>query len=91
MMSRASEFTYFLNLENVTWDDFRSLNLEEAAIAKDDGLQCKSFLQLVDDRTCLEFLDKSDSGVEEEKGANDTEINPILKTGREYGGSLRVR
>lgn len=38
-------------------------------------------LQLLDDRTSLVLLNETDSGVEKQQTANDTEINPILKTG----------
>lgn len=84
----ADKTTYFLNLENVSWNNFWSLNLKETAVTEDDSLQCKGLLQLVDNRSCLEFLDETDSGVEEEKGANDTEIDPILKTCGKNGSSL---
>jgi hypothetical protein len=38
-------------------------------------------LELVDDGTSLVFLDETDDGVEEQKTADDTEIDPILETG----------
>ena len=84
----AVNITYFLNLKNITWNNFWSLNLKETTVTEDDSLQCKSLLQLVDNRSCLEFLDETDSGVEEEKGANNTEIDPILETCGENGSSL---
>jgi hypothetical protein len=40
------------------------------------GERTKSFLQLVDDGTGLEFLDETDEGVEQQKRADDTEIDP---------------
>ena len=82
------ESTNLLNLENITRDNHRSFDFKETSITEDDGLQCKGLLQFFDDRTGLEFLDETDTGVEQQESANDTEINPILETGGENGSSL---
>lgn len=99
-----------LNLEDITGNDFGSLNLLESTVTENDSLESKSparesglatclrgewqllvgnlLLQLVDNRTSLEFLNETDNGVEEQQTANDTEINPVLKTGSKDGSSL---
>jgi hypothetical protein len=76
------------DLEDITGDDLGSLDLEKTTITKNDSLQGKSLLELIDDGTSLEFLDETDTGVEQEKTADNTEINPILETGGEDSGSL---
>jgi hypothetical protein len=40
-----------------------------------------SLLQFLDNGTSLVFLDETDDRVEKEQTADDTEIDPILKTG----------
>ena len=77
-----------LDLEDITGNDLRSLNLEETSITENNSLEGKSLLELLDDRTGLELLDETDEGVEQEETTDDTEINPILKTGSENSGSL---
>lgn len=77
-----------LDLEDITGDDLRGLDLLERAITQNNGLEGKRLLKLLDDGTSLELLDETDGGVEDEQGANDTEINPVLKTGSENGGGL---
>ena len=86
--SLEANWTYFFNLENVTRNNLRSLHFEETSVTENNSLQGQGLLQLVDNRTGLEFLDETDSGVEEEKGANDTEIDPILKTCSKNSSSL---
>jgi hypothetical protein len=75
-------------LEDISGNDLRSLDLGETTITEDNGLQGQSLFQFIDNRTCLVFLNETDSGVEHKQGANDTEINPILKGGGEKSGSL---
>lgn len=82
-------WTYFLNLEDITGNDLRSLNLEETAITENNSLKSEGLLQFIDDRTSLVFLNETNGGVKQEKGANNTEINPILETGSENSGSLQ--
>ncbi|ROW06561.1 hypothetical protein VMCG_04318 [Cytospora schulzeri] len=77
-----------LNLENITGDNLRGLKLLQGTVTKDNSLQGESLLEFVDNATSLEFLDETDTGVEQEQGANDTEINPILKTSSQDGSSL---
>ncbi|GJD02139.1 hypothetical protein ColKHC_10964 [Colletotrichum higginsianum] len=81
-----------LNLEDVTGDDFRGLNLLQGAITEDDGLESKSLLEFGNNlewgRSGLEFLDETDNSVEQQKTANNTEIDPILETSGEDGSSL---
>jgi hypothetical protein len=78
----------FLDLKNITGDDLGSLNLLEGTVTENNSLKSESLLQLVDDGTSLVFLDETNGGVEQEKGADDTEINPILETGGKNGSSL---
>lgn len=77
-----------LNLEDITGNDEGSLNLLEGTVTEDDSLESESLLQLVDNGTSLELLDETDSGVKQKQTADDTEIDPILKTGSKDGGSL---
>ncbi|ROW03986.1 hypothetical protein VSDG_00847 [Cytospora chrysosperma] len=77
-----------LNLENITGDNLGSLNLLQGTVTKDNSLQSESLLEFVDNAASLEFLDETDTGVEQKQGANDTEINPILKTSSQDGSGL---
>jgi hypothetical protein len=77
-----------LNLEDITGNDERSLNFLEGTVTENDSLESESLLQLVDNRSSLELLDETDGGVEQKQTANDTEIDPILKTGSKDGSSL---
>jgi hypothetical protein len=67
-------------LKNITRDDLWGLDFLKFAITKNCSLESKSLLQFFDDRTSLIFLNETNKGVEQEKGANDTEIDPILQT-----------
>ncbi|PMB73754.1 hypothetical protein BM221_001179 [Beauveria bassiana] len=78
----------FLNLEDVTGNDFGGLNLLEGTVTENDSLESKGLLEFLDNGTSLEFLNETDSSVEQQKGANDTEIDPVLKTSSENSGSL---
>ena len=77
-----------LNLEDITGNDLGGLNLLEGTVTEDDSLESEGLLQFFDDGTGLEFLDETDSGVEQEQGADDTEIDPVLETGSQNSGSL---
>ena len=80
--------THFFDLEDITRNDFWSLNLLKLAVTEDSGLESKSLLQLLDDGASLEFLDETDASVEQKQGADDTEVDPILETGSKNGSSL---
>lgn len=71
----------FFDLKNVTGNDFWCFNLLKLTITENRGLESESLFQLLDDGTGLEFLDETDTGVENEQSADDTEIDPILETG----------
>jgi hypothetical protein len=77
-----------INLDNVTGDDLVGLDLLECAIAENCGLQGKLLLEFFDNGTSLEFLEETDTGVEQEETTRDTESNPILETGGENSSSL---
>lgn len=79
----------FLNLQDITGNDFGSLDLLEGTITQNNGLEGKSLLQLVDDGTGLVLLDETDSGVKQKQTADDTEINPVLKTRSQNSGGLK--
>jgi hypothetical protein len=83
--------THFFDLENVTRDNLRSFDFEETTVTENHSLQCKCLFQFVDDRTGLEFLDETDCSIEQQQGANDTEIDPILETSGEDSSSLSAR
>ena len=84
------EGTHIFDLEDITGDDHGSFDLKEPTVTEDDGLERQSLLELVDDRPRLEFLDETDGGVEEEQGADDTKVHPILESGGEYGSGLII-
>ncbi|PTD13270.1 hypothetical protein FCULG_00004147 [Fusarium culmorum] len=76
------------DLEDVTGNDFRGLDLLESAITEDNSLESKSFLELLDNGTSLVLLNEANTCVKKEKSANDTEINPVFKTSSKNGGSF---
>jgi hypothetical protein len=78
----------FFDLEDITRHDFRGFDFGESTVTENGGLESESLLELVDDVTGLEFLDETDTGVEQKQGTNDTEIDPILKTGGENSSGL---
>jgi hypothetical protein len=78
----------FFDLEDVTGNDLRSLDFRKATVTENNSFEGESLLQFVDDRSGLEFLDETDTGVEHQKSTDNTEINPILKTGSKNGSSL---
>lgn len=80
--------TYIFDLDDITRDNLRRGNLSEVTITKSSSTESERLLEFVDDRTGLEFLDETNGGVEQEKSADDTKVNPILKTGGKNGGSL---
>ncbi len=80
--------THFLNLQDIARNDLGGLDLLEGAVTENDSLESEGLLQLFDNGTSLELLDETNAGVEQEKTADDTEIDPVLETGSEDGGSL---
>jgi hypothetical protein len=80
--------TYLFDLQNVAGDDFWGLDFLELAVTENSSLERECLLQFGDDGAGLVFLDETDGGVEEQQSANDTEVDPVLKTGSEHGGSL---
>ena len=80
--------TYFLDLKDIAGDDLGSFDLAELTVAENHGLESEGLLELVDDGAGLEFLDETDTGVEEQQSADDTEIDPIGETGGKHGSSL---
>ncbi|KAH6608110.1 hypothetical protein Trco_004423 [Trichoderma cornu-damae] len=77
-----------LNLQNITRDDFGGLNLLQGTVTEDNSLESESLFEFFDDGTSLEFLDETDTGVEQEETQNDTEIDPILETSSQNSSSL---
>lgn len=80
--------THLLDLEDITGNDLGGLNLLEGTVTENDSLEGKSLFQFVDDGTGLELLDETNAGVEEQKRANDTEIDPVFETGSENSSGL---
>lgn len=78
----------FLNLQDIAGDDLGGLDLLKSTVTENDCLESESLLQFVDNGTSLEFLDETDTGVEQEKSADDTEIDPVFETGSKNSGSL---
>ena len=55
----------FFDLNDITGNDFGGLEFDESAVSKGNCLECKSLLQLFDDGTGLEFLNKTDCSIKE--------------------------
>lgn len=70
-----------LNLQDIARDNFGGLNLLEGTVTENDGLESESLFEFFDNGTSLEFLNETDKGVEQKQSADDTEIDPVLKTG----------
>ncbi|GKT51544.1 uncharacterized protein ColSpa_11725 [Colletotrichum spaethianum] len=90
-----------LNLEDITGDNFGGLNLLQSAVTEDDSLEGESLLEFGNNlewgaqcgavltyRSGLEFLNKTNGSVKQQKTANNTKIDPVLKTSGKDGGSL---
>jgi hypothetical protein len=56
--------THFFDLEDITGNDFRSVDFSELAITENNCLERKSLLQFVDNGAGLELLDETDGSVE---------------------------
>ena len=77
-----------LNLEDITGNDFGGLKLLQGAVTKDNSLQSQGLLEFVDNAASLEFLDETNTGVEQKQSTDDTEIDPVLKTSSQDSSSL---
>lgn len=80
---------YLFNLEDITRNDLGSFNFEEAAVTENNSFESERLLQFFDNGTGLVFLDETNRGVKKEQSANDSEIDPVLKTCGENSSSLR--
>jgi hypothetical protein len=74
-----------LNLLQSTVTENNSLESESPAASQSPCCQLNRrsvglLLELVDDGTSLVFLDETDDSVEEKQTADDTEVDPVLKT-----------
>ncbi len=78
----------FLNDDNVTRYEFAGENRLLLVVTDDDCLHGDVTLQTGDDIGSLLFLVPTDESVEQQNTANDTEIDPILKTGGQKGSEL---
>lgn len=56
--------THFFDLEDITGNDFRSIDFSELAITENNCLERKSLLQFIDNGAGLELLDETDGSVE---------------------------
>lgn len=83
-------YSHLLDLEDITRDDIRGINLLEGTITENNSLEGESLLEFVDNGTGLEFLEETDACVEEQETADNTEIDPIFETGSKDGSSLKV-
>lgn len=61
----------------------------ETTTTENDGFESEGFLQLLDDRTGLEFLHKPNRGVEKQQSADNTEVDPIFETRGKDSSGLR--
>ena len=75
-------------MQDVTGNDLWGLNLDELTITENSSLESESLLQFGNDRAGLIFLNETDSGVKQQQSANDTEVDPVLKTSSKNGCSL---
>jgi hypothetical protein len=78
----------FLDLQDIAGNNLGGLDLLESTVTQNNSLESECLLQLVDNGTSLVFLDETDGGVEEQQSADDTEIDPVLKTGSKNSGGL---
>jgi hypothetical protein len=70
-----------LNLQDIAGNDLGGLDLLESTVTENNSLERKSLLQLVDNRTSLEFLNETDSGVEKEETPKSTQSSrPAART-----------
>ena len=82
--------TNLFDLQDVTGHDLRGFDFPKRAIAKYDGFKCESLFQFVHVGAGLEFLDETDTCVEQQQTANDTEIDPVGETSCKHSGSLQL-
>lgn len=80
--------THFFYLENIARNDLWSFDFLQLPVTENGSFQSERLFQFVDDRSGLVFLDETNGSVEQEQGADDTEIDPVLKTCGEDGGGL---
>ena len=63
--SSEGEATYFFDLQDITWNNIRSLDFLQFAITENSGLESEGLLELGDDGTGLVLLDETNKSVEE--------------------------
>ncbi|GFF34658.1 hypothetical protein IFM46972_04302, partial [Aspergillus udagawae] len=68
--------------------DVRGVNFIELTFAADNCFESECFLELIDNRSRLKFLNKAHSCVEQKKRTYDTEIDPISKPGGQDSSTL---
>jgi hypothetical protein len=56
---------YFFDLQNITRHNFRSFDFKQSSVTENNSFQGKGLLQLVHNGTGLEFLDKTDRGIQQ--------------------------
>ena len=64
------------------------LDFLERAITNNNALEGKGLLQLINNGAGLVLLDEADDCVEEQQGANNTEVNPVLEASGKKRSSL---
>lgn len=80
--------TCLFNLQDITRDNLRSLQFNQFAISTDHSLEGQCLLKLIDNRASLKLLYETDRGIKYKEGANNTEVDPILKTRSKNCSSL---
>jgi hypothetical protein len=77
-----------LNLHDVARNNLVGLDFLQGTVSENNGLQGQSLLQFFDNASSLEFLDETDTSVQQQKSANDTKVDPVLQTSGENGSGL---
>lgn len=72
-----------LQTYNVTWDELSSLDFLFRTITNDERLHGDITLERGNNIGGLFFLVPTDNGVKQQDGNDDTEIDPVTKTGSE--------
>ncbi len=90
-INRINGSSYLFNLKDITRNDHGSFDFLKTTTSENDGFESEGFLQLLDNRTGLEFLDKPNRGVEKQQSADNTEVDPIFETRGKDSSGLREK
>lgn len=75
-------------MNNITRDYLLSIDLGQISIASDIGLERQSLLEAFDDIAGMKLLSEANNCVEQQKAADDAEVNPVLQTSSQKSRAL---